>query len=148
MGQTIEVEVPTHVAAVLQFRSGCIGTMVMSFDVAGHGHPGLEIYGTEGSMRLPNPNSYGGEVMVRLKGGDWYAESGCQPRLSSSRSIGAAEMADAIAANRLPRANGVAAYHTLDIMCSILESSDRKAHVTVESGCTRPELLPMSEEVL
>ena len=55
-GEQIKVEVPTHVTGTLEFENGAIGTMITSFDVWGHGLPHLEIYGTEGSLRVPNPN--------------------------------------------------------------------------------------------
>ena len=67
-GETIEVEVPTHVSGSLEFQSGAVVAITMSFDVPGHRHLPLEIYGTEGSLIVPDPNWFGGEVVVSPQG--------------------------------------------------------------------------------
>ena len=63
-GQTIPVEVATHVAGTMEFVSGAVVTMVMSFDVPRHRHGPIEIYGTEGAMMVPDPNFFDGEIEV------------------------------------------------------------------------------------
>ena len=67
-GETIEVEVPTHVSGSLQFHSGAVVAITMSFDVPGHRHLPLEVYGTEGSLIVPDPNWFGGEVELPAQG--------------------------------------------------------------------------------
>ena len=64
----MRVEVPTYVAGVIDFASGAIGTIVMSFDVWAAELPRIEVYGTEGSLSVPNPNGSGGPVKVRRSG--------------------------------------------------------------------------------
>src|SRR5262245_19741015 len=64
-GNKIEVKTPTHIAGVLDFESGPIATLVTSFDVWSHNVPRLEIYGSEGTLSLPDPNTFGGPVRVR-----------------------------------------------------------------------------------
>ncbi len=66
-GKKVEVEVPTHVAGVLDFASGVIGNIITSFDVWAAQLPFVEIYGTEGSLSLPDPNTFGGPVKVRRR---------------------------------------------------------------------------------
>ena len=63
-GAVVPVQVNTHLSGTLEFASGCIGTIAMSFDVWQHGHPGLELYGTAGSISAPDPNGFGGPVAV------------------------------------------------------------------------------------
>ena len=63
-GTLIPVEVATHVAGLLEFESGAVVSIVMSFDVPRHNHAPIEIYGTEGSILVPDPNKFGGEVAV------------------------------------------------------------------------------------
>ena len=63
-GKVIKVETPTHLVGALEFGNGAIGTVTMSFDVWSHRQPMLEIYGTEGSIQCPDPNTFGGEVLV------------------------------------------------------------------------------------
>src|SRR5690349_3511340 len=72
-GTLIPVEVATHVAGILEFVSGAVVTIVMSFDVPKHNHAPIELYGTEGSLIVPDPNKFGGEVAVARPGGDWQA---------------------------------------------------------------------------
>src|SRR5262249_39386971 len=71
-GEVIKVEVPTHVAGVLDFASGTIATIVTSFDVWSAEVPRIEIYGTHGTLSLPDPNTFGGPVRLRKSGEkDW-----------------------------------------------------------------------------
>src|SRR5260221_6430773 len=68
-GTLIPVGVATHVAGLLGFGSGAVISIVMSFDVPKHNHAPIEIYGTEGSLVVPDPNKFGGEVAVAKPGG-------------------------------------------------------------------------------
>ncbi len=65
----IPVHVPTHVAGIMAFANGAVVQIGMSFDVAGHKHVPLELYGTEGTLIVPDPNHFGGEVQLLKKGG-------------------------------------------------------------------------------
>ncbi len=67
-GHRIPVEVPTHVAGVLDFASGAVATLITSFDVWAHNLPRIEIYGSEGTLSVPDPNTFGGPVKVKLGG--------------------------------------------------------------------------------
>ena len=64
-GTKIEVEVPTHIAGVLDFANGAVGTIITSFDVWGGQLPRIEIYGTEGTLSVPDPNTFGGPIRIR-----------------------------------------------------------------------------------
>ncbi len=124
-GTVITVDVPTHVAGVLDFASGAIGTIVTSFDVWAASPPPIEIYGTEGSMRVPDPNGTGGPVMIRKPGdSDWQDVALTHPYASISRSTGVADMAYALRSGRPHRASGVLAFHVLDIMHAVHDASN------------------------
>jgi predicted dehydrogenase len=73
-GHRISVDVPTHVAGVLDFEAGPIATLVMSFDVWSHNLPRIEIYGSEGTLSVPDPNIFGGPVKIRRAGADEWNE--------------------------------------------------------------------------
>ncbi|MBB3950160.1 Gfo/Idh/MocA family protein [Aureimonas jatrophae] len=136
-GQLIQVEVPTHVAGALQFASGAVVTMVMSFDVAGHKHLPLEVYGTEGSLTVPDPNHFGGAPLFLRKGGEWEEVAVTEPFADGNyRSIGLADMASAIRRNRPHRASGALALHVLEVMEAFARSAETGAAITIE---TRPE---------
>src|SRR5690606_16844843 len=67
-GEVIPVHVATHVSGTLVFASGAVVQISMSFDVAGHKHLPLEIYGTDASLVVPDPNHFGGQVQLLKKG--------------------------------------------------------------------------------
>jgi predicted dehydrogenase len=139
-GKHVPVEVPTHVAGIMDFAGGAIGTMVTSFDVWRGGCPCIEIHGTHGSLSVPDPNSFGGPVRVSRPGyDDWQNVPLTHIYAEQSRGLGLADMAVAIRENRPHRANGVLAYHVLDIMHAFHDASAAAARVALESTCQRPE---------
>lgn len=142
-GTTIDVETPTHIAAVLDFESGPVVTLATSFDVKAHSMPNIEIYGSEGTLSVPDPNTFGGPVRIRRQGeGDWTELPLSFGYSSNSRGLGVSDMASAIENKREHRANAHTAYHVLDIMHSILDSSETGQHVELASSMTRPSPLP------
>ncbi|MCC7518606.1 MAG: Gfo/Idh/MocA family oxidoreductase [Verrucomicrobiae bacterium] len=141
-GQVISVEVPTHASASLEFRNGVIGTLIMSFDVWAHTLPCIEIYGTEGSLSLPDPNGFGGVIRLRRKENkDWGEIPHAFPE--RSRGAGPADMAKALQSGRPHRASGELAFHVLDVMCAIHESAEAERAIDVRSTCDRPAPLPL-----
>lgn len=143
MGQEIQVEVPTHVAGVLDFHSGPVGTLITSFDVWAHNLPRIEIYGTEGSLSVPDPNTFDGVIKVKRAGAQDWQEIPHTHRDDVGRGIGVADMALAIRSGRAHRASGALAYHVLDLMHAFYDASDSGQHVTIESHCERPAALPL-----
>ena len=142
-GQTIAVEVPTHVAAVLDFASGAIATLVTSFDVWAADLPRIEVYGATGSLSVPDPNQFGGPIRIHTAGAkDWSDAPLTFASAENSRGIGVADMAAAIRAGEPHRASGELAYHVLDIMASILDASESGRHIDIQSTCDRPAPLP------
>lgn len=142
-GQKIPVETPTHIAAVLDFESGPIVTFTTSFDVQAHGMPPIEIYGSEATLALPDPNTFGGPVRIRRLGqAEWTELPLRAGHDGESRGIGLAELAEAVSEGREHRANARTAYHVLDLMHSILDSSAAGGHIEMTSSMTRPAPLP------
>ncbi len=142
-GHRIAVEVPTHVAGVLDFASGAVATLITSFDVWTHSLPRIEIYGSEGTLSVPDPNTFGGPVKIKLgKEGEWR-EVPLTHSDQVSRGIGVADMAYGFSYGRPHRASGDLAYHVLDVMHSFGDASDSGKHVLVESTCPQPAPLPV-----
>ncbi len=142
-GSTIPVEAPTHVASVLDFASGPIVTLLTSFDVWDEYRPHVELFGSRGTLAVPDPNIFGGPVRLQRDGD----VDGCEIPLpfahaKNSRGIGAADMAYAIRTGRAQRASGEMAYHVLDLMHAVYEASDSGRHVELASTCERPTPLP------
>lgn len=143
-GTKIAVEIPTHVAGVMDFTSGPVGTIIMSFDVWAHRLPNIEIHGSEGSLSLPDPNTFDGPVRVRRPGdAEWTAVPLTHGYAGNSRGLGVAEMAYALQSGRPHRASGALAYHVLDIMHAFHDASQRSRHADVASSCARPAPLPV-----
>jgi predicted dehydrogenase len=141
-GTKITVQTPTHIAGLLDFASGAIGTIVTSFDVWAHQMPAIEIYGTEGSLSVPDPNTFGGPITLRkAQDSAWSAIPLTHAWDTNSRGIGLADMAHAMRTGRQHRANGDMAYHVLDIMDAIHESSRDGQHITLTSTCEKPKAL-------
>jgi predicted dehydrogenase len=138
------VNTPTHIAGVLDFAGGAIGTIVTSFDVWAQNLPCIEIHGTRGSLSVPDPNGFGGEVKIR-RGGDseWREVPHSHGYAKQSRGIGVADMAYALRSGRKHRANGELAYHVLDVMHAFNDASRSGKHITIKSTCARPAALPL-----
>jgi predicted dehydrogenase len=146
-GTTIQVNTPTHVTGLLDFASGAVGTIITSFDVWAHNLPHIEIHGTEGSLSVPDPNGFGGEVRLRKAGEhDWSAIPLTHTYTGNTRGLGVADMAYASRSGRAHRASGALAYHVLDIMDALHESSQVRQHIELSSQCLRPE--PLTGELL
>jgi predicted dehydrogenase len=143
-GQRIRVEVATHVAATLEFRSGAVATLVTSFDIAaGARLPQIQVYGTEGSLDIPTPNGFGKAVSMRRCGDeDWSEVPFTHAHLENSRGMGVADMARALATGRPHRASGELAYHVLDVMQATLDAAESGRRIELESSCERPAAIP------
>ncbi len=143
LGQKIKVNTATHLAGVLDFAGGAVGTLTTSFDVHGGNVPFIEIYGSEGTLSLPDPNTFGGPVGLRRAGERTFTEQPLQfPYDQNSRGIGVADMAAAVRAGRPHRASGEMASHVLDLMIAFHEASDSGRHVELGSSMQRPAAFP------
>jgi len=140
-GDVIKVNTPTHIAGIMRFESGAIGNISTSFDVkGGHTMPCIEIYGSEGSMLVPDPNGFGGSVKVRKPGreSNWEEQPLTHKYTQNSRGVGLADLAYALKSGRPHRASGKLAYHVLEVMQAFLNSSDQGNQIEIESTCERP----------
>jgi predicted dehydrogenase len=141
-GTVIDVQVPTHQTGVIEFESGPIATVVMSFDIMAHKLHPLAVYGSKGTLIVPDPNNVTGEPLVRLVGEkEWNPVPASHP-VNSHRGIGVADLAAAIRAARAPRASGELALHVVDAMQAFEESSNSGRHITLSTPCARPAPLP------
>ncbi|MDD3275800.1 MAG: Gfo/Idh/MocA family oxidoreductase [Kiritimatiellales bacterium] len=143
-GKQIPVDVPTHYSGVLEFHSGAVITVTISFDVHRHGHSPIELYGTEGSLKVPDPNTFGGPVEIFTSAaGEWKTQTLSHPYAENMRSIGAADMAYAILGKRKHRTSGELAYHVLEVMHAFEKSSNARKQVEIKFRPDRPAALPL-----
>ena len=140
-GSLIDVEVPTHVTALLETHSGVMVTLIMSFDVAGHHVPKIEVHGTLASLSVPDPNQFDGPIQFIARTDKEWSELSHE-RAPERRGVGVAEMVQAIDEERPHRANGEMAFHVLDIMQSIHEASAQGTIITLTTTCSQPASFP------
>lgn len=140
-GKKIRVDVPTHLCGVLEFAKGVIGTVTMSFDVWKSRMPLLEVYGTEGTILCPDPNTFGGEVLLwRAHAKEWESVP-----LSHSdqmgRGAGIADLADALMGRRQNRMNGDLGLHVVEVMEAFHRSAKAGRKVRIAHQCRQPDAL-------
>ena len=146
-GMMIDVNVSTYVSGIMQFASGAVSTIFTTFDVHYDHSSRLEIYGSNGTLVVPDPNGFGGPVrLLRPEEGVLKDMPLLFPYASNSRTLGLADMAKAIQTGRDFRANANQILHVLEIMENIQKSSQEKRMIMMESSYERG--LPMVTNLL
>ncbi|MBU2957982.1 Gfo/Idh/MocA family oxidoreductase [Paracoccus sp. 1_MG-2023] len=153
MGQEVPVATPTNIHALLQFANGAIVTLGASWDVKAHGHSNMELYGHDGTIFVPDPNFFGGEVRIDDGAGETRPDDRDHPfgRINKVdnhgidradyRGAGLADMAAAIIEGRPHRCGLDLATHVVEVMQAILQAGHENRVVRLTTTCTRPEAL-------
>lgn len=156
-GEIIPVKTPTNIHALLEFESGATITLSASWDVWAHRHSNMELYGSEGSLFLPDPNFFGGTVEHAGRDGkiealdEWDHPFGVANlehpggARANYRTAGLADMAQAIVDGREHRCSLDLAIHAVDVMTSILKSGETGEFVELTTTCERPAALSPSD---
>ncbi|MBO1766854.1 Gfo/Idh/MocA family oxidoreductase [Allobranchiibius sp. GilTou38] len=139
----VPVQVDTHVSAILEHRDGVTSTVTVSFEVWASRTPLFEVYGTSGTIAVPDPNWFAEPVEVWTTAtGDWAGVEVSAGYPDAGRGVGLADMARAIETDRPHRASGDLAFHVLEIMDAVLLSAGRHEVVHLVSTVERPEPVP------
>ena len=140
-GEYIHVEVPTHVASLVEFASGAVVTFMNSLDVWNSKQPWIEIYGTEGTLVLPDPNHFKGEVLIARRYGRsaWEQVPDLVEYQSTQRGAGLADMIEAIADDRPIRPSAEMACHVNEIINGFDISSETGAAYLLQTTCEAPK---------
>ena len=137
-GEIIDVDVPTHLTGILEFDSGAVGTILTTFDVHYKSQARFEVYGTEGTMLVPDPNCFGGPIMVlRPEDGEWKEMPLTFDYKENSRGLGLADMACALRTGSPFRASWEQTFHVLEILTSFQKSNDSHAVYRMETHYDR-----------
>jgi predicted dehydrogenase len=158
-GQTVPVDTPTNIHALLEFVSGATITLSASWDVARHRHANMELYGTDSTLFVPDPNFFGGTVEIGPQTGDIHSagdpaahpfgvpnmKDGRGNDHANYRCAGLADMAQAIDTGRQHRCNADLAVHAVDVMTGILRAGAEKRFVAMTTTCDRPAALSAEE---
>ncbi|HEV2073176.1 MAG TPA: Gfo/Idh/MocA family oxidoreductase [Thermomicrobiales bacterium] len=141
-GQVIEVNTPSHFETNLELESGVIGTLTTTFDLWDPEHCAFTIYGSEGSIRLPDPNTFGGPIQLLRGGEKTWQDVPLDPGYDTdTRGIGVADLAHALRTGQPARASGDLGFHALDVMLAALESAEQGRHLEIGSTVARPRPL-------
>ncbi|WP_338035529.1 Gfo/Idh/MocA family oxidoreductase [Halalkalibacter alkaliphilus] len=166
--KSIDVDVLTHYSGLMEFENGVIATVNMSFDVWFSNLPKLEIYGTEGTLMVPDPNMFGGPVkLIRgdnmvdsIEGYDWIeaVKTVNNPSLMgefvtefplayhnvgyNSRGLGVLDMANALLQGRPHRTNGDLTYHVMEALLAFEKTAEDGTTYIMESTCEKPTQVP------
>ena len=150
-GAQVPVSTPTSVHAILEFENGALITLATSWDVKAHTHAHMELYGSKASLFLPDPNFFGGDLVMAFENGAQnivppWAHPLITPNqqhdegmMANYRTVGLADMAQAIGENRAPRCALETSLHCVDILLSILKSAETGRAVSLSTTCSRPE---------
>lgn len=141
-GERIEVETPTHINTLLEFVSGSSGPMITSFDVWHSQLPRIELYGSDGTLTVPDPNTFRGPVRLHRPGEGTTEVPLAFGYTDDHRGIGLADMAYALRSGRPHRASGALAFHVLDVMETIFDAARERRHLEVRSRVERPVPFP------
>ncbi|MDC9813107.1 Gfo/Idh/MocA family protein [Rhizobium binxianense] len=152
-GEKIKVETPTTIHAVLHFASGALVTYCASWDVWQHGHSNMELYGTNGTLHVPDPNFFGGEVRMtegasfvnRLPAWDHALGRFNDSGRANYRTVGLADMAQAILENRPHRCSMELSLHIVDVLTAILSSAESGSFKELTTTCERPAPLTIDD---
>ena len=157
-GTKVKVGTPTTIHAVLEFHNGAIVTLGASWDVSSHGHHNIELYGTEGSLYVPDPNFFNGDLVTTNRAGEkekvtpWDHPLGVanqdldkpNPR-ANYRNAGLSDMMDSIETGKKARCDIDVALHAIDVMTSILKAGETGQVITLSTTCDRPAALGPDE---
>jgi predicted dehydrogenase len=156
-GKTIPVKTPTNIHALLDFHSGATITLSTSWDIWAHRHANMELYGTDGSLFVPDPNFFGGTVEIsdksaKIKELKQPAHSFGIPNqkhahgmMANYRSAGLSDMCIAIAEGRPHRCSMELALHAVEVMTACIKSGETGKFITLKTTCERPAALSGKE---
>lgn len=156
-GEEIPVKTPTNIHALLEFANGATVTLSTSWDVWAHRHANMELYGTEGSLFVPDPNWFGGKVEIAGRDGEIREAAGWDHpfgvpnderkngHFANYRTAGLADMAVAILEKRDARCSMDRALHAIEVMAAALKSGETGSFVDLTTTCTRPAPLGPEE---
>jgi predicted dehydrogenase len=159
-GTSFAVGTPTTIMALIEFVSGASVTLGMSWDVFRHSNHPIELHGTEGSLRLPDPDTFGGTVALSTRGAPWQELSTADnlhgrinwpydaPDRANYRMLGVADLARSLRDATPPRASGELALHVLEILEGILHAGASGSAVTLPESSVRPASLSEEEAAL
>lgn len=140
-GESVGVEVDTHLTGILHHESGAISTVTMSFDGVASTAAPIEVHGVEGSLIVPDPNLFTGDVRIHRRGGLWEALEPSAGYVGAGRGVGLVDFVTGAG-----RASGEMALHVLEVMTLLQRSAESRVQEPLTTTVTRPDLVPLTPE--
>lgn len=147
-GQTIHVKTPSHISALCRFEQGALVQLTTSFDVWRHQANHIELFAEAGSLVLPDPNNFGGEISYCLRDGEWQSLPNARPYRDNLRGLGVAEFAAALQQGRPHRTSAELALHVLEAMEAIILCCGDAQQRRLQTRCQRPQITDFIKEEL
>jgi predicted dehydrogenase len=145
-GEVVPVEIETHVTGVIEHASGALSTITTSFDGVASTAAPIEIHGTEGSLTVPDPNGFGGDVRLRSLGSEWDVVPPGFGYVDAGRGIGLLDFVGT-PAGATARASGAMGLHVLEIMTGLLRSAEEGRTIALTTAVERPPIVPLTPPV-
>ena len=144
-GESFQVQCENLMAGILQFECGTVGNILFdsnSIFILPE-KPSLVLFGSLGIMYMADPNRFGGEVKVILKGNSEPVVLQQSHAFSDeSRGLGVAEMAWSLRMGRKNRASKEMAYHALEVLHGLVRSSQAKSNQVLQSSFEKTPPIP------
>lgn len=148
-GEKIEVEVPTFVSSALKFENNVIATFVNSFDIWHTNQPYIEIYGETGTLIIPDPNRYRGDVLIRrFNDSEWHVVPRFNEYDNYGRGIGIVDMIRSIETGTNHKANAELAMHVTDVIFAMDESGEQHKEIKISTTASKPDGLWNTPETI
>ena len=157
-GEKIAVETPTTLMGILEFHNEAKIQFNCSWDIWKHSHTNMELYGLYGSMIMPDPNFFSGNILVSNKNNEWKdvnndgmllgipnTTDNNGKKIANYRGIGLSDMINSILKNKKPRCSLDLSLHVLEVMESIIRSSEKENKIELKTKPQKPEILTESE---
>lgn len=156
-GAVTEVEVDTHSSSLIRFKGGAMFTMLSTFEAWASMLPNIEVYGTLGTLNVPDPNSFGNLWPLRVENGfrplrvalddglgskEWplkWAELPYEFKYAENcRGLGVADMARCVLKGGTLRPNGEFTCHVMEAMLAMADGLEK---YKMQTTCERPETM-------
>lgn len=139
-GEHIDVEVDTHLVGILHHAGGALSTVTMSFDGVATTAAPIEVHGVAGSLLVPDPNTFDGEVRVHPVGGAWTPVPSAAGYVGAGRGVGLVDFAAGQG-----RASGALALHVLEVMTALARSAQSGMREPIDSAPDVPTAVPLTQ---
>lgn len=132
---------------ILEHVGGAVSTVTFSFDGVATDAAPIEVHGETGTLSLPDPNTFDGQVRLRRPRADgWTPVATRAGYENAGRGIGLLDFVSRGGGSGVGRADGVIALHVLEIMTALMESARVGQRIDLTTTAERPSLVPLTTE--